>query len=368
MQHTLRLVLALVGGALLTLSISSCGSGGGSNGGETIPTVPTPAQTIVLGKVQAPNGQIAFSRKTGLGDFFVSEACAALSGLANVPDNTIVELARLNPNATSFSVISTTTTLGGRYLFNLTELGLQPASDLMVRVAGPSGKEMRAFVVGAVADLSPVSEAAYQLATQSLHGGPLSNLTLQEISDISGAVELLAALQNSGNATSIDQAVALVKTAVGSNAQVAGFLTAAATAGQTTQGTGDVGNFYPFEQGNIWRYNGARTVSGPTIDYDNTVLVSGQGSAPGHGVMSTIFSETNAEGENRAEQSGSSASLDCCAQSSSAWSRRWLYIGGGSDSQIESTPHHMHSWAQEPQRLPRHMCVLLGIVWEPSLP
>ncbi len=302
MKHSLRLMLAFVGCALLTLSISSCGSGGSSGGGTT-PSAASPAQTIVSGTVQAPGGQIAFFKKQSFGDVFVSEAYAALTGLAYVPDNTIVQLARLGVNATSFNVLSTTTTLGGRYFFNLSELGLQPANDLIVRVAGPSGKEIRAFVVGSVADLSPVSEAAYQLTTQSLNGGPLSNLTLQEISDIAGAVGLVAELENIGNASSIDQAVALVKTAVGSNGQVAGFITAAATAGQTTQGTGDVGNFFPFEQGNIWRYNGTRTVVGPTIAYENTVHVSGQGPAPGHGVVSTIFSQTNAEGENRAEKS-----------------------------------------------------------------
>jgi hypothetical protein len=302
MNRTPRLVLALVGGALLTLSLFSCGGGGGSDGGGTTLPAAIPAQTIVSGTVQAPGGQIAFFKKRNFEDLFTTEAFAALTGLTSVPDNTIVELARLNANVTGSTVITTTTTSGGRYSFNLTSLGLQPAHDLIVRVAGPSGKEMRAFVVDINADLSPVSEAAYQLVVESLGGGPLINLTLQEVSDITGAVGLIAALQNIGNATSIDQAAALVKTGVRANAQVMGFLTAAAIAGQTTQGTGDVGNFYPFEQGNIWRYAGTTAISGPTIAYENTVIVSGQGPAPGYGVTSTIFSETNAEGENRAEK------------------------------------------------------------------
>lgn len=118
---------------------------------------------------------------------------------------------------------------------------------------------MRAFVVGSVADISPVSEAAsYKLATLALNGRPLSNLTLQEVADISGAVGLISMLQNIGNATSLEQTVGLVKIAVGANAQVTGFIVAAATAGQTPQGTGDVGNFYSFQQGNIWRYSGIR--------------------------------------------------------------------------------------------------------------
>src|SRR6185295_17878532 len=116
----------------LILALVSCGGGG--DGGT--PSVATPAQTIVSGSVQAPAGQIAFFRERSPGNLFISEAYAALTGLANVPDHTIVELARLDTTATNFTVLSTTTTSGGRYSFNLTNLGLQPANDLIVRVAG----------------------------------------------------------------------------------------------------------------------------------------------------------------------------------------------------------------------------------------
>lgn len=301
MNHAVRSLLFFSCIACLVASLSSCSSGGGE--GAPPPASNTP-QTVVSGTVQAPGGQVAFFKKNNLGDLFVSKAHAALTGLVNVPDSTIVQLARLNANATNFSVLTTTTTSGGRYSFNLTALGLEPASDLMVRVAGPGGKEMRSFVVGTVTDINPASEAAYQLAVQSLNGGPMSNLTLQEASDISGAVGLIGALQNLGTATSIDQAVDLVKTTVGTNAQLTGFLAAAATNGQTPQGTGDIGNFFPFEHGNIWRYQGARSISGsPSVNYETNILISGQGPAPNHGVNSTIFSETNDEGENRAEKS-----------------------------------------------------------------
>src|ERR1044072_2691355 len=138
MKHTLSLVLGLIGCALLSLSLSSCGSNGG--GGTTPPQTATPTQTIISGTVQAPGGPVAFFRKSSLGDLFVADVYAALTGLTSVPDNTIVELARLNANATSSTVVATTTTSGGRYSFNLTSLGLQPAQDLIVRVAGPNGK------------------------------------------------------------------------------------------------------------------------------------------------------------------------------------------------------------------------------------
>jgi hypothetical protein len=295
-------VFQLAGLILGGLALTSCGSGGSSDGGTTS-QVASPTQTIISGTVMAPGGAIAFFKQSSLGDLFVSESYAALTGLANVPDNTVVQLARLNANATNESVITTTTTSEGRYSFNLTTLGLQPSNDLIVRIEGSGGKQMHAFVVGSAVDISPVSEAAYQLATQALNGRPLSNLTLQEVADISGAVGLISMLQDVGSATSVDQAVGVVKAAVGANAQVTGFITAAATAGQTSQGTGDVGNFYPFQQGNIWRYSGIRSVSGPSTTYENTVLVSGQGPAPIYGVNSTIFSESNDEGDNRAEKS-----------------------------------------------------------------
>lgn len=293
-----RWTIQLAGLLLTSLLFTGCGSGGSSNGGAPSPGAST-AQTTVSGTVQAPGGRIAFFKERSLGDLFVSEAYAALTGLTNVSDGTIVELARLNPTASGFAVIATTTVSGGRYSFNLTSLGLQPSNDLIVRVEGSGGRVMRAFVVSTVVDLNPVSEATYRLVEEALAGRPLSNLTFQEVADITGAVGLLSQLQNIGTATSIDQAVGLVRTAVAANAQVTGFIAAAAELGQTAQGTGDVGNFYPFDQGSLWRYNGTTGGSLGSHGYDTTVQISGQGPAPRHGVSSTIFSETNPQGENR---------------------------------------------------------------------
>jgi len=303
MKHQTRCLLSLTYVVGLLFSLSGCGS---SDGGGSTPVQPQggPTHTTVSGTVQSPSGQIAFFKQPSFVDLFESEAYAGLTGLANVPDGTLVQLARLNADATSFSVITTTTTSGGKYAFNLTALNLQPAHDLIVRVAGTGGKEMRAFVVGTITDISPISEATYQLAIQSLNGGPLENLTLQEVSDISGAVGLTAVLQNLGTAASIDQAVSLVKTAVQANTQLNRFLAATGASGQTTQGTGDLGNFFPYQQGSIWRYQGTRSISGSaTTSYETSVLISGQGPAPSNGVNTTIFSETNDDGENRAEKS-----------------------------------------------------------------
>ena len=101
-QYVFQLAGLILGG----LALTSCGSGGSSDGGDggTTPPIASPTQTIVSGTVMAPGGAIAFFKQPSLGDVFVSEAYAALTGLANVPDNTIVQLARLNANASNVSV------------------------------------------------------------------------------------------------------------------------------------------------------------------------------------------------------------------------------------------------------------------------
>jgi len=248
----------------------------------------------------APGGVVAFHGQPSFRQFFASSAYAALSGLVAVPDGTIVELARFTKSA-NVTVIGTTSTAGGRYSFNLSAFGVEPANDVFVRVVGSQGKEMRAFVVGNVADITPVSEAACQLVLESLGGGPLTNFTLQEVSDVTGAVWLISANQDLGNASTLDQAVGSVKSAVGANTSVMSFLSAAAQGGQTARGTSDIGNLFPFEQGNIWRYRGTKLLFGGN-KYDTTVLVSDQGPAPISLVNSTVFLETNSLGENRAEK------------------------------------------------------------------
>jgi hypothetical protein len=284
--------------AFASVSVS-CFTGGDDSGGRSAPTAAV--STTVSGTVSAPGGAIAFNKALLFEDLFATEAYAALSGVVVVPDGTIVQLARFI-NGTNVSVISTTTTSQGRYSFDLTALGLQPANDLVVRVTGSNGTQMRAFVVGNIADINPVSEAACEIIIQAVGGGSLANLTLQEISDLSGAVWLISITENIGNALTVDQAVNLVKSAVGGNNTVTAFLAAAAQPGQTTEGTSDIGSLFPFEQGNIWRYRGTKSFLG-SGNYDTTVLISGQGPGPVTGVNSTIFSETNSQGENRAEQS-----------------------------------------------------------------
>ena len=150
--------------AFASVSVS-CFTGGDDSGGRSAPTAAV--STTVSGTVSAPGGAIAFNKALLFEDLFATEAYAALSGVVVVPDGTIVQLARFI-NGTNVSVISTTTTSQGRYSFDLTALGLQPANDLVVRVTGSNGTQMRAFVVGNIADINPVSEAACEIIIQAV--------------------------------------------------------------------------------------------------------------------------------------------------------------------------------------------------------
>lgn len=292
MKYAAQCLLSLTCVVSLIFSMPSCGSGGGE--GAPLPVSPT-TQTIVSGTVSAPGGQVAIFKNNVFRDLFVSETYAAFTGFDNVPDNTIVQLGRLNTNASDFSLITTTTTLGGRYSFNLTDLGIHPANDLIVQVVSSGGKQMRAFVSGTAVDISPVSEAACQLTLQALAGAPISNLTLQEVADISGSISTAALLQNIGSATSVDHAINLVMTVATANPTISNYISGAIAPGQTTEGIGDIGNYVPLSQGNSWTYTGTKTEAGhPTLSYVNTETVNG---ARIVGLVPTlVVTSTNSDG------------------------------------------------------------------------
>jgi hypothetical protein len=290
MKHAVQGLLILTCLVSLIFSASSCSSGGGE-GAPPLP-VSTTTQTIVSGTVQAPGGQVAFFKKNSFRDLFVSEAYAALTGLANVPDNTIVQLARLNANASDFSVISTTSTSGGRYSFNLTALGLQPAHDLIVRVAGSGGKEMRAFVTGTLINLDPISEASFQIVSAKLTNGiVLSQFTVQELRDIRNALSLIVGLNQVSGGGTIQGAVNIITAQIDPNIQ--SLIDNASQAGQTSYAVGDIGNLFPLTQGNNWQYQKATASGGSSQTFSNAVTRPGVKVV--NGISTLIYRESNPE-------------------------------------------------------------------------
>lgn len=240
--QAVRTLTCAVATSSLLLSVAACGGGGG---GGTPPPAAS-AQTIVSGAVQAPGGLVAFSREQGalerVADLFTSSAYAAVSGLSSVPDGTSVQLVRLNDNGTVGATLATTTTSGGRHSFNLTSLGLSVASDLAVRVLNPgTGVQMRAFVTGETVNLDPISETAVRMILEEIAippGTALSSFTPQELRDLVGALDLLTTTNQAAAGLTIENTVTAIKQSATADAGLMAFLTAAAGAGDTTEGPG----------------------------------------------------------------------------------------------------------------------------------
>lgn len=58
---------------------------------------------------------------------------------------------------------------------------------------------------------------------------------------------------------------------------------------------GDVGNYFPFAQGNTWNFQGTHTEAGqPTVNFQNTLKVNGTHLV--NGITTTVRSENNPDG------------------------------------------------------------------------
>lgn len=269
--------------------------GGSSNG-----TSPTPAGIVVSGTVTAPGGAVAFMPRPGLFHMFAESlfpvAYASLAGMATVPDGTPVDLVRIDDTGTVVTVVASTTTLSGKYSFDLTKLGIGFSSDLVVQVTGTSsGARMRAFVgTGGTVDLDPVSETAVRIVMEQIAASPgisLGNFTTRELSDIAAAVNLLAMTQSLTSGFDIETTVTVIENAVAANTNIMGFIVAASATGQSSQGPGDIGDYFPFASGMTWQYRGTLQNGGQTTNYTNTVQITGTQVV--NGITTTVFHETN---------------------------------------------------------------------------
>ena len=280
--------------AMVAITIVACGSGGG--GGSNVEGSSGSADFVVSGTVSAPGGAVAFIPNKNLlaklADVLISPAYAAISGLASVPDGTQVDLVRINNAGTVISVLATTTTSGGGYSFNLTKLGLTTDNDLVIQVTSlSSGAKMRAFVVSSAVNIDPASETAVQLVLEKTITSSLANFTIQELIDITAAVNLLAATKPLTSGLDIDATVTAFKNAVAADVDITSFIIAASATGQTSQGPGDIGNYFPFDQGSTWVYQGTEESGGITTPYANTLQIIGTKLI--NGITTTIFHETN---------------------------------------------------------------------------
>jgi len=293
---------SLVGAFALLALLTACG---GDDGGGA-PASP-PSGTTVSGVVQAPNGQLAFNKPPGVLErvisLFIPTVHASISGLSAVPDGTAVQLARFNAMGTSITTLATTSTKEGRYTFNLTNLGISFANDLIVQASGPTGTILRAFVTNPTVDVDPASELAVRLVLEQIAatpGGSFSHFTVKEVNDIAASMKLLTTAKTFTGGANLEATITTIRNAVTTDPSLTAFLTAAAEAGQTTLGPGDVGNYFPFAQGNVWTVQGTRTETGqPTISFQNVHTITGTKLIGP--ITATVFSESNNAGSGTPE-------------------------------------------------------------------
>lgn len=223
-------------------------------------------------------------------------ALAVPAGMAAVPDGTPVDLVTVYKSGAVAAIRASTTTVAGRYEFNLTKLGVAFSSDLVVQAVGGSGTTMRAFVgLGPTVNIDPVSETVVRLVVEKIVGAPsltLSNFTLPELTDLAAAVSLRVLVQGLPAIGNTETTVNSFKAAALADNNIALFLTAIAPAGQSSEGPGDVGNFFPFAQGNTWVYRITEQLNGQApSSYLNTEQIIGTKNV--NGVLTTVFQETN---------------------------------------------------------------------------
>jgi hypothetical protein len=235
----------------------------------------------------------------------VSEASAEVSGLGAVPDGTQVQLARVNDSGNVVATIATTATSAGRYSFNRTALGQSLASDLVVRVANSgTGVQMRAFAVSALVDVDPVSEAAVRIVLDQIASSPgatLGQFTVAELRDIAGAVNQLTTVKLVSAGLDIGTTVAAIKNLVSADAGLSSFVVAAAVPGQTTEGPGDIGNYFPITDGTSWSYRGTDTLAGQAaVAYVTTTATRGLKTVLG--TPATVLSQSNSLNSQLAEE------------------------------------------------------------------
>ncbi|MDH4087748.1 MAG: hypothetical protein OEV27_04530 [Nitrospira sp.] len=305
MMTEARKVWTIAATLSFTLTLAACG---GDDGGSP-PPPPSPAQIIVSGTVQAPAGQVALFTKPSLreriGALVFPEAVAALSGVSPVLDGTPVQLVRIDDAGNVAAALASTAVSAGRYSFNLTSLGLNPSSNLLVHVVNSVTRaQMRAFVTGPTVDLDPISETAVRLVLERIvltSGTTLTGFTVTELRDITGAVNQLAVVKRLSAGLNIESTVSAIKTEVASESVLTGFIVAAAGPGETTEGPGDIGNYFPLTQGNTWQFQGTHSETGrPPIQYSNTVTVNGTKSVGS--VTTTILTENNPLNSRAAEE------------------------------------------------------------------
>lgn len=169
----------------VTATLVACG--GSSSGGSAV--IPTTGDSI-SGTAAAPGGAVAQFRERGLfeiaADFIITPAMADVIGLQPVT-GAAVELVRVDDNGVQIGDVlaTTTTSITGDYTLTLPQ-GVSLAGNLLVRITGTGGTQMRAQVVQQSVNITPVSEFVLQRYIEN--GADLDNLAIDDVVKLNGRV------------------------------------------------------------------------------------------------------------------------------------------------------------------------------------
>ena len=126
-------------------------------------------------------------------------------------------------------------------------------------------------------------------------GTTLSDFTPQELRDLVGGLDVLTTINQAAAGLTIETAVTVIKQDAAADAGLVAFLAATAGAGETTEGPGDIGNYYSLSRGNVWRFQGTKSETGQQpVSFVNTARVAGT-TAVGR-LTAIVFAETNPGG------------------------------------------------------------------------
>lgn len=170
-----------------TLVMSGCGGGGGSSDYFAA----NKDSENISGTASAPGGVVAQLEPTNVFElalgYIISPAAAAITGLEPVK-GADVELIRVDDQGNQIGDVlaSTTTSITGDYTLTL-PTGVDLAGNLIVRITGTNGFDLRAQVVEKEVDISPASEFVLRKFIES--GADLDQLVVSDVVKLSGKVD-----------------------------------------------------------------------------------------------------------------------------------------------------------------------------------
>lgn len=181
----LALAVAIASPLVLAGCVNSDDNSSSSSDGTTV------NQTVVSGTATAPGGLVAqFEQKNVFEvalNFVVPPVAAAITGLEPV-QGALVELIRVDNDGNQIGDVLATsqTSITGDYELTLPQ-GVNLAGDLIVRITGQNGNELRAQVVEQAVNISPASEFVLRKFIEQ--GADLDELVVTDIVELSGKVE-----------------------------------------------------------------------------------------------------------------------------------------------------------------------------------